>query len=290
MSNWQRWKGIMKCYPFEESRLAKWEPPYIVQPKYDGDRCINEPLETAPLLLTSEQNIFYSVPHINDQLHTSGLYKLPLDGELYNHDIFLEGGWELIHSICSRTVNIHPRHKEMEFHVFDLKYPGLHQMRRILMLKNLEEEGLPKNIKIAPYWICNDLDDIKRVYDKIIELKYEGIIVRHFMADYREKRSIFVMKFKPKKKDIYDIVGWNEEMSMEGVPKRRIGSLVLSLQEGDEFAVGAGLDDEEKNNLWDIRELLSGMKAMVHYQHLTNRKIPKGTFDIEVLPLEGYAS
>jgi len=31
--------GVQLCYPFEEKRLAKWEPPYIVQPKLDGERC-----------------------------------------------------------------------------------------------------------------------------------------------------------------------------------------------------------------------------------------------------------
>ena len=49
----QRWKGIMKCYPFEEKRLAEWNPPYICQPKYDGVRCrairvYNETLNIKP--------------------------------------------------------------------------------------------------------------------------------------------------------------------------------------------------------------------------------------------------
>jgi len=282
MSNWQRWKGIMKCYPFEEKRLATWKPPYIVQPKYDGDRCINEPLEQGNVLLTSEQNIFYSVPHINTQLYQSGLHKMPFDGELYNHDIFLEGGHELIHSIASRTVNIHPRYEEMNFYVFDLKFPSKPQIERLHLLNEMKDY-LPKNIKLAPYWICNSLDEIKQVYDNLVEQKYEGIIVRHLYADYREKRSVYLMKFKPKKKDIYDIVGWNEEISMEGEPKGRIGSLILSSQTGDTFSVGAGLDDREKAELWEIRGLLAGMKAMVHYQHLTNKQIPKGTFDIEIV-------
>ena len=171
----------------------------------------------------------------------------------------------------------------MEFHIFDLKQPTIPQTKRLNTLSFIKEEGLPKNIKIAPFWLCWNLDEIKKVYDNLVELKYEGIIVRHFMADYREKRSIFVMKFKPKKMDIYDIVGWNEEISMEGDPKGRIGSLILSSQTGDEFSVGAGLNDKEKAELWEIKESLAGKQAMVHYQHLTNKQIPKGTFDIEIL-------
>ncbi len=270
----------MKCYPFEEKRLAKWKPPYIVQPKFDGNRCVNEPLENSSLLLTSEENPFFSVPHINQQLMDSGLWQLPLDGELYNHELFLEGGHELIHSIVSRTANIHPRHKEMEFWVFDYKKPDIAQIDRFHILNGLGV--FPENIKRSPYWICDTLDDIKRRYDAIIKEGYEGIIIRHLFNFYEEKRSTYIMKFKPKKQDIYTIVGWNEEISIHGTPKGRIGSLVLSSQDGDTFAVSAGLNDENRDKYWAIRDELIGTQALVHYQHMTNKQIPKGCFNIEV--------
>lgn len=280
MASWQRWKGIMKAVPFEEKRLAKWHPPYICHPKYDGDRCRNVSVQDTSLLLTSEENIFFSVPHINQQLSEGDLYKFPLDGELYSHNLYLEGKHELIHSICSRTVNLHPRYKEMEFWIFDVKFLNMDQMKRIQFLNSLDD--LP-NVKIAPYWICNSLDEIKKVYDTLIVKGYEGIIVRNLFNIYEEKRSTMIMKFKPKQKDIYNIIGWKEEVSMEGVPKSRIGSLVMSSQAGDEFAVSAGLDFDEKARLWEIRDQLAGKQAIVHYQHLTNKKIPKGTFNVEVI-------
>jgi len=86
--SWQRWKNIMKCYPFEEKRLAKWQPPYICQPKYDGDRCKGYPLPNRfkddisdYMLLTSEENPYFSIPHINASLAKSGLDVI-LDGDL----------------------------------------------------------------------------------------------------------------------------------------------------------------------------------------------------------------
>jgi len=281
-AKWQRWKGIQKCYPFEESRLAKWKPPFIIQIKYDGNRCRNDPLQNNSLLLTSEENIFYSVPHINEQLDSSGLFNFPLDGELYNHDVHKEGGHELIHSIVSRTINLHPRYKEIEFHIFDLKYPTMPQLERLIALEKLKDAGLPKNIVIAPFWICYTLDEIKSVYDKIINLKHEGIIVRHHMADYRDSRSIFVMKLKPKKKDDYKIVGYNEEISKDGVPKDRLGSIMCSSQVGDTFSVSAGLNDNDREYFWSIRDSLIGKTCEVYYQHLSNRKVPKGSFDLRI--------
>jgi ATP-dependent DNA ligase len=276
-----RWKGIMKCVPFEEHRLAKWNPPYIVQPKLDGDRCRNEPLENGSFLLSSEENIFYSVPHINQQLLQSGLFNLPLDGELYSHELFQEGGHELIHSIASRTVNIHPRHKELEYWIFDIKRIGESQITRTCFLNSLPKT--PLSIKIAPYWLCQNLGEVKTIYDNVIKAGFEGIVIRHLHNIYEEKRSTYLMKFKPKRQDTYHIIGWNEEVSIAGIPKGRIGSLIMSSQQGDSFAVSAGLDDNDRDRLWNIRDTLAGKDAIVHFQHLTNKKIPKGCFDVEVL-------
>lgn len=283
MPKYQRWKGIMKCYPFEEKRLTKWESPYLVQIKYDGFRSRSVPIQTGLtlneyLLLSSEENIFYSVPHLNrafSSLRLGGDF----DGELYNHDIYLEGGFDLLSSIISRTVNLHPRHEEIEFHCFDIINDQT-QIKRLLTIENLK--GIHPKIKVAPFWICENLEDVKRAYDEVIEAGYEGIVVRHMHNFYEEKRSTYVMKFKPKKKDEYQIVGWNEETTMGGTPKGRIGSLIMSSQNGDTFAVGAGLDSDEKDFLWEKRNELSGKNAVVHYQHLTNKKIPKGCFDIEI--------
>jgi len=277
-------QGIMLAYPFEESRLAKWTPPYLIQPKLDGDRCWNQVDDLDPHnvrcdLITSEGNIYQSVPHINKELESSRYKNLPLDGELYNHDLYLEGGHELIFSIVSRTVNLHPRHSEMEFHVFDFKTSTLAQAERLNFLQEMEVD-FPSHVKLVPMRIANTLDDIKRIYDGFIKIGYEGIIVRNLEALYIERRSIFMMKFKPKKSDTYQIIGWNEEISIDGIPKGRIGSLILSSELGDNFNVGAGLDADQKDYLWLMRDDIAGNMATVFYQHLTNRKIPKGSFDI----------
>lgn len=274
-----RWKNIMKAYPFTEERLAKWQPPYIVQPKYDGIRCRAIPISGTDgqgcLLLSSEENIIYSVPHLNTIIGGLGL-KTELDGELYCHGM----SFEEILSITSRTVNLHPDYKKIQFHCFDVVNNEL-QMKRSLIIENLR--GVNPHIVVAPFWLCNNLDEVKQTYDKIISLGYEGIIIRHQLAPYEIKRSLYIMKFKPKKKDVYQIIGWKEEVSKDGVPKGRIGSLVMTSQLGDEFAVSAGLDDEKKSKLWDIRDKLPGKFAVVHYQHLTDRKIPRGSFNVEIV-------
>jgi ATP-dependent DNA ligase len=279
MAESNRWKNIMKAMPFTEERLAKWQPPYIVQPKYDGVRCRAIPLSGPSgdkcLLLSSEENIIFSVPHLNEIIGGLNL-RTELDGELYCHGM----SFEQILSITSRTVNLHPDYRCIQFHCFDI-VNDQPQMKRSLIIENLK--GINPHIVVSPFWICANLDDVKEAYDKIINLGYEGIIVRNSLGPYEVKRSLWVMKFKPKKSDTYKIIGWKEEVSKDGIPKGRIGSLLLASQTGDEFSVSAGLDGQKKVDLWNIRDQIAGKEAIVHYQHLTDKKVPKGCFNIEVV-------
>ena len=269
--------GIQLAYPFEEKRLLKWKPPYIVQPKYDGERCRAIPIgEGRYMLLSSQENPIFSVPHIVEYLSSLGT-DIELDGELYCHGM----SFEQIHSIVSRTVNLHPDHGEVRFYVFDYisEEP---QMVRSSYLPLIVPQKMNIPITRAPCYLRDSLEGIKRTYDLLLNEGYEGIIIRNAFAPYVRKRSTYMMKFKPKQKDTYLIIGWKEEIALDGTPKGRIGSIICSSQKGDEFAVGAGLDTHQKSLLWNIRDKITGCTATIHYQHLTNKKIPKGTFDIEI--------
>jgi DNA ligase-1 len=251
----------------------KWQPPFIVQPKYDGVRCRAVTIETGPagneyLLLSSEENIIYSVPHINEALGNLGL-RAELDGELYNHSM----SFEEILSITSRTVNISSDFMQMQFHVFDI-VNDQPQMKRLTLIENLR--NLSPFIKVSPFWLCESLDDIMRVYDKVIRLEYEGIIVRHFLTPYERKRSTMVMKFKGKREDDYKIVGYKEEFSINGIPKDTLGALECESGDGNTFCVGTGFTDDARRELWKEKESLVGRYAKVKYQHLTSgKKVPR---------------
>ena len=226
------------------------------------------------MLLSSEENIIYGVPHLNIELR--GI-TAELDGELYCHGM----SFEEIVSITSRTVNLHPDHKKIQFHVFDV-VNELPQLRRSLIIENLR--GLNKWLVVSPFWICESLNDIMRAYDKLIELGYEGIIVRHNSAPYVKKRSIFVMKFKPKKEDRYEIVGFEEEVSIRGIPKCSLGAFICNSNDGNTFNVGTGFTADQRITFWDNRESLIGKIVVVQYQHLTSgKKVPRFPVFVEVV-------
>uniref|UniRef100_A0A6H1ZCM5 Putative DNA ligase domain protein n=1 Tax=viral metagenome TaxID=1070528 RepID=A0A6H1ZCM5_9ZZZZ len=276
----QRWKGVMKCYPFEEKRLAKWAPPFIVQPKYDGVRCRAIPLDNGDfLLLSSEENPIFSVPHIN-RVMKEILPPWEFDGELYCHGM----EFEEILSITSRTVNLHHNHEAIGFYCFDIVNDQSQHSRLALLISLQNEFRRSSYLITSPFYICNTLDEIMRAYDKILESGYEGIIVRHCQAPYEVKRSIWVMKFKPKKEDTYEIVGSIEEMSITGQPKNSLGALICNSGDGNTFNVGTGFSANQRTGYWRVREELIGRKVRVAYQHLTlGKKVPRFPVFMEVI-------
>ena len=271
-------KGIQLAYPFEEKRLLKWKPPYIVQPKYDGERCRAIPIgEGKYMLLSSQENPFFSVPHITNALSKLGT-DIELDGELYCHGMSFED----IHSRVSRTVNLHPDYGCIKYHIFDYvsNEPQIVRMNTLPNLIGKETNAM----LVAPYYICNNLEDVMKSYVLLINKGYEGIIVRHLEAPYVRKRSIYMMKFKPKKEDIYEILGWKEEIDKEGNPKDHLGAIICTSDEGTIFSVGSGLTNEDRKTLWDSRESLKGRKVKVQYQHLTSgKKVPRFPVFLEVI-------
>jgi len=274
-AKWQRWKGIMKAYPFEEKRLAKWQPPYIVQPKYDGVRCRAVPLENGDfLLLSSEENVIFSVPHINQACKIQLPHK-EFDGELYCHGY----SFEQIVSITSRTTNVHPDFESIQYHIFDVIDEGSQAER----LRSLWTVKMDEPLWRTTFSVAESLDDVMKVYDNFIKLGFEGIIVRHADAPYERKRSTWVMKFKPKKEDEYVILGSEEEVSADGTPKDSLGALVLRSGDGGVFRVGTGFDRRTREDLWRNREVLKGRIARVKYQHLTAGKgVPRFPVFVEV--------
>lgn len=276
MSPWYEHKkrtGSMLCYPFEAARLQgssrkAWNNfPVGTQTKLDGERCRRE-VESG-LLLSSTEELIYSVPHIQD-----GLNKLnppfELDGELYLHNLCFEE----IHSIVSRTKNLHPDHKSMEFHVFDIASDDPNDIQAIRSRKLFNwfdayvDPAGP--IKLVSLDIAKNQAEVLTNYDRYVANGFEGVIIRHLWKPYLRRRSTFVMKFKPKKKDDYKIVGFTEEHDKFGNPKNRLGSVTVVDDNGYTFDVYSGFDDSLRDFLWSVRHSeLVGKVITVHYQNLT---------------------
>jgi ATP-dependent DNA ligase len=274
----------MLCYPFEAKRLLKWNMPLVhTQPKLDGERCRAILYDNTVTLLSSEENTIISVPHINEALLQTGLNNIELDGELYIHGMSFEG----IHSIVSRKENIHPSFESMEYHIFDIAH-GANQFMRLRLLKELESSLKPP-LRVVPTSTV-DAREEKIVEQMLFYNKqgYEGIIVRNPAGLYVRRRSTEIMKFKPRKTDSYKIIGFEEEISIDGIPKNALGALILQSDQNQVFKVGSGnfLTRDRREELWQNRTTLIGQTAEIAYQALTDRKVPRFPVLMNVLSIQ----
>jgi len=266
--------GIQLCYPFEERRLTEakfgWIWPVIVQPKLDGERmralCSLRSLH-KPILLSSTENSIISVPHIQEEL-TIIQESLELDGELYHP------AWDFdrINSVVSRTKNLHEDLEQISYYVFDI-ISHKPQIQRIMELIKLFENYNFKYLKRIQITICFSLRDVMYAYDEYLEQGYEGIIIRDINSPYVRKRSRFVMKFKPKKTDIYKIIDLIEG---SGDHTGMVGAFICQGFDETRFKVSAGeFDHAERKIFWNFRKRVIGKFLLISYQNLTRNQIPR---------------
>lgn len=278
-------KNIMLCYPFEEKRFDKWEGKAISQPKLDGFRCralLKQ--DEVELLSSTEGDFSVAVPHLVNILYEfrkvfidNGIFEL--DGELYNHDL----PFEKISSICSRSVNTHPDHELMQYHVFDHVCEATSFIERMTVVSEclhwLEHHWLQS----VPNIRTHTIGDVESFLLELVEEGYEGIVTRNFLYPYERKRSTGIMKWKPTKSDQYTIITCTEERDKHGNPKGRLGSFDVEDDYGNRFSVGTGFTDNQRQSYWDLKNMCVGRKCVIKYQHISKKGVPRfPVFDVFV--------
>lgn len=274
--------GIQLCYPFEERRLTEpkfgWHAPYIVQPKLDGIRARS--MDAYIWKLQSSTAIYLpSVPHIEEAIkqfnEVTGNQGL-LDGELYTHGMTFSE----IESIACRSVNLHDDYYSLEYHVFDLILP-LPDIKRQILLDTLFETYNRKvshsPIKRVKTMFAYSVHELYEHTVPYITDGYEGFIVRNHKAIYVEKRSNQIMKFKPKKNDIYQIIDVLPAISQTGETLDMVGTFVCKAAEEQQFNVGAGkLTHAQRRAILSNKDSVIGKWLNVRYQALTDaNKVPR---------------
>ena len=273
--------GIQLAMPFEERRLlnqgrfqVKWTPPYLLQPKLNGERCRALVDGKVCLLLSSTEELILSVPHIQ-QWVLSHLPPGEYDGELYKHGL----SWAEIHSVVGRTTSLHPDSSEMELHLFDWPSRPEPQLMRSVELNKMGKNLPSGPIKVVRTDVANTLVEVYSLYDQYIDEGYEGFIIREISSPYERKRSGAMMKFKPKQTDHYRITGCYEAISEDGTPKAMLGGFNCIDDMGTRFRVGAGkLNHDQRRLLWQrytTAGCLGGDILEVEYQTLSDKaKVP----------------
>ncbi len=270
--------GIMLCNQYNERRLQTWEPPILIQPKINGFRC-RATVDSANLisLWSSQGNLTTSVPHINKELSQIYIRNIEFDGELFAPHLTFEE----IQSIVKRTRNIHSRHQEIEYHIFDVVDETISQKLRTELLFDLFYPRITKvkRIKIVKTYSVGGPweyihERIQKIFTEITSESYEGIVLRKSQGMYERKKSLNLMKLKPTETGMFRIVGSAEEISIHGIPKNSLGAFQCITQEGEIFSVGSGFIARQRVEYWGERDDMIDKSIIVVYQNITTRGVP----------------
>jgi DNA ligase-1 len=204
---------------FVEPMLAKdyddymnkmdWDEGVFVQNKYNGVRCVAT-LEGGEVVLKSRKGEkWVSVPHINKDLEKF-FDKYPeavLDGELYNYD--LRQKLNELTSIVRKTKASHitpellKKSEEMvRFYVYD-GYdfgPATDVCVKYSNRKKRIDELLPQYSKYyrkVDTTLVHSQKELDELYNKFLDDGEEGAIVRIPSSPYENKRSKYLLKYKP---------------------------------------------------------------------------------------------
>lgn len=267
--------GIMLAHPASDRRVAQLGERFFIQPKLNGERCWVEWFNRETPMLVSSYGNEFNLPHITAALIQQNLQGIRLDGELYIHG----EQFETIHSIASASrKELHGRVEEMQYHIFDFKMPRP-QYERLIFLHNKIFRP-PLHFVETKMLVGGDWRDPLQEY---VENGYEGIILRGYSFEYTEKRTPFLLKYKPTEEDHYRIL---DVLEGEGWCEGMLGAFIVIGEDNTPFRVGSGklLTKARRKSLWEIRHTLTGKLLRVKHEALvTVNGIPKCAVALDVV-------
>lgn len=238
--------------------------PCIVQPKYDGVRCLVFE-QNGEVQIKSRKGKPYNIPHLREWAE-SHRDMLPLDGELYNHN---ELTFQEIVSAVKRHSDITPK---IRYAVYDKPVLGFGNMDRLNMLvdsfSNLEKDS---PVYLSEYSIAESIEDVYALHDRYVADGYEGAIIRNTDGIYEFGfRSSNLIKLKSFKDSEYEIVDVIEASG------RDAGTAIFVCRcDAGDFNVKPQGTRETRAGYFKNRKRLIGKFVTVKYQELSDDGIPR---------------
>ena len=271
---------VIKPLLATKADFSKIRYPILATPKLDGIRCLMVDGVAMSRSMKPIPNKF-----IQEQL--KGLHGL--DGEL-----MVRGDFNNVQSAVM-SVEGEP---DFTFHVFDhFKDPEEHYFGRVAAIKVLD--GNHPRIKVLCPIAINNEEELEKFTEECLDQLYEGAMIRDPKGKYKFGRSTvnegILLKIKQFHDDEGTLVEFTERMHNANeleedelgyakrssakenlVPTGTAGAAIIEWQ-GKQFKVGfgPGIDDANKQQLWDMREELKGELVTFRYQELSKDGIPR---------------
>lgn len=217
---------LAKSFGDYEDKI-NWSEGCGVQVKYNGSRLIAR----KEGLFTRKGEKYVSVPHIEEGLKLF-FEKYPeavLDGEAYNWDLRerLNELMKLVRKSVHATAEDLAASKEMvKYYIYDGFGFGATQKDGYLKRKEIIDKTFLDNKEYkdiyghVPTWIVKSKKELDELYNKFLDDKQEGAIIRILNQPYENKRSKYLLKYKPVDDAEYKVIDIQEgEGNWAGVAK-----------------------------------------------------------------------
>lgn len=208
---------VMLAKEYEKYKhKINWAEGIGVQIKYNGGRAV----ATKKGIFTRTGEKYLSIPHIEEFLKPffNEFPNATLDGEMFNFD--LRENLNEIMSILRKTVNITQEDIEkskqlIRFYIYDgagfgCSFKDEYITRKALIdeyFDLLEDKVCVQN---TPVWLVYSEAELEKLYQTFLLDNHEGAIIRILNQSYENKRSKFLLKYKPVDDDEAVILDINE--------------------------------------------------------------------------------
>ena len=256
--------------------------PCLIQPKFDGIRCIAINGVAYSRKMKPIPNQFIQKFFSDNNLHG-------LDGELMIH-----GDFNKVQSAVM-SEDGEPNFYYAVYDYWDSDQP--YKVRANLYVNKVLEIRQPERVKNTQSIIVHNPESVETELQFFIDNGFEGAMLRKLDGKYKQGRSTFKEGYLLKLKRFLDdeavVIGFEEKMSntnvkevdergytkrsskKEGlVPANTLGSLQVDWN-GVIFNIGSGFNDEQRQDIWDNRSKYISKLVTFKYQELTSYGVPR---------------
>lgn len=259
-----------------------WKEGIGVQIKYNGGRLI----ATKDGLFTRKGEKYLSIPHIENALKPffKKFPKAILDGEGFNYE--LREKLNEIRSLMAKKVDISQqdldKSKELiRFYIYDgfnfeecdtwtdinsdyLRRKEVIDMRFGTWYGN----GI---IEKVPTWIVYSEKELEELYLKFLDEKHEGAILRILNKPYENKRTKFLLKYKPVDDAEFLVL---DIIEGEGNRAGMAGKFICKFKDGRKFGASMKGNEEQFKEVWENKKDYIGKIVTIYYNGFTGKGLP----------------